>query len=58
MLDDYADPMASQRQIKDTEHKGDNQTHLIIRTLNKPSSHRLTGRISILLPQNWMTSLI
>jgi len=35
MLDDYADPQASQRQIKDTEHKGDNQTHLIIRTLNK-----------------------
>lgn len=35
MLDDYADPLASQRQIKDTEHKGDNQTHLIIRTLNK-----------------------
>jgi len=35
MLDDYVDPLASQRQIKDTEHKGDNQTHLIIKTLNK-----------------------
>jgi predicted phosphate transport protein (TIGR00153 family) len=35
MLDDYVDPVASQRQIKDTEHKGDSQTHLIIKTLNK-----------------------
>lgn len=35
MLDDYSDPQASQRMIKDIEHKGDNQTHLIIKTLNK-----------------------
>lgn len=35
MMDDYADPLASQRMIKDTEHKGDNQTHVIIKTLNK-----------------------
>ena len=35
MLDDYSDPLASQRLIKDIEHKGDNQTHLIIKTLNK-----------------------
>jgi len=35
MLDDYIDPIASQRGIKDIEHKGDNKTHEIIKTLNK-----------------------
>ncbi|GAB4300345.1 MAG: DUF47 family protein [Desulfuromonadia bacterium] len=35
MLDDYIDPVASQRSIKDIEHKGDNKTHEIIKTLNK-----------------------
>lgn len=35
MLDDYSDPLTSQRAIKDTEHKGDSQTHEIIRRLNK-----------------------
>lgn len=35
MLDDFSDPVGSQKQIKDTEHRGDSQTHLIIKTLNK-----------------------
>ncbi len=35
MLDDFSDPDASQKQIKDTEHRGDHQTHKIIKTLNK-----------------------
>jgi predicted phosphate transport protein (TIGR00153 family) len=34
MLDDYADPAASQKTIKDIEHRGDHQTHEIIRKLN------------------------
>ncbi len=58
MLDDYVDPLASQRQIKDTEHKGDNQTHVIIKTLNKTLSPPLTVKISIPWPQSWMTSWI
>jgi uncharacterized protein len=35
MLNDYSDPVSMQRHIKDIEHRGDNQTHDIIRTLNK-----------------------
>ena len=35
MIDDYSDPLAAQKLIKDTEHRGDNQTHIIIKTLNK-----------------------
>jgi len=35
MLDDYSDPVASQRAIKEVEHRGDIQTHDIIRKLNK-----------------------
>ena len=35
MLDDFSDPVASQRAIKDTEHRGDTQTHDIIKKLNK-----------------------
>jgi uncharacterized protein len=35
MLDDYSDPVASQRAIKDVEHRGDHQTHAIISKLNK-----------------------
>lgn len=35
MLDDFSDPDASQKQIKDTEHRADHQTHKIIKTLNK-----------------------
>jgi predicted phosphate transport protein (TIGR00153 family) len=35
MLDNYTDPTASQLKIKEIEHKGDLQTHEIIRTLNK-----------------------
>lgn len=35
MVDDYSDPLAAQKLIKDTEHRGDNQTHIIIKTLNK-----------------------
>ncbi len=35
MLDDFSDPVASQRAIKDTEHRGDVQTHDIIKKLNK-----------------------
>jgi len=34
MLDDYSDPAASQKAIKDIEHRGDHQTHEIIRKLN------------------------
>ena len=34
MLDDYSDPVASQRAIKDIEHRGDMQTHAIIKKLN------------------------
>jgi predicted phosphate transport protein (TIGR00153 family) len=34
MLDTYGDPVASQRAIKDIEHKGDQQTHIIINKLN------------------------
>ncbi len=35
MLDSYEDPMGSQRKIKDVEHKGDVQTHEIVKSLNK-----------------------
>ncbi len=35
MLDDYRDPVEWQQKIKETEHKGDSQTHHIIKTLNK-----------------------
>jgi predicted phosphate transport protein (TIGR00153 family) len=35
MLDNFEDPATSQRQIKDIEHKGDSQTHDIIKKLNK-----------------------
>jgi len=35
MLDNFTDPAASQRKIKDIEHKGDNITHAIIKKLNK-----------------------
>ncbi|HBY56206.1 MAG TPA: DUF47 domain-containing protein, partial [Coxiellaceae bacterium] len=35
MLDNFSDPLASQHAIKEIEHKGDLQTHEIIRTLNK-----------------------
>jgi len=35
MLDNYSDPVASQRAIKEVEHRGDIQTHDIIRKLNK-----------------------
>lgn len=35
MLDNYADPAASQRRIKDIEHRGDIKTHEIIKKLNK-----------------------
>lgn len=34
MLDDYGDPAESQRAIKDIEHQGDAQTHMIIKMLN------------------------
>jgi len=34
MLDDYSDPVAGQRAVKDIEHKGDSKTHEIIRKLN------------------------
>jgi len=34
MLDDYTDPAASQKAIKDIEHRGDHQTHDIIKKLN------------------------
>lgn len=35
MLDNFDDPVGSQRKIKDIEHKGDTITHDIIRKLNK-----------------------
>jgi uncharacterized protein len=35
MLDDYTDPLAKQRKIKEVEHKGDHLTHEIIKKLNK-----------------------
>lgn len=35
MMDDFSDPQASQRLIKEIEHKGDQQTHAIINKLNK-----------------------
>ena len=35
MLDNYDDPAAAQRKIKDVEHKGDSKTHEIIKSLNK-----------------------
>ena len=35
MLDNFKNPSASQQAIKDIEHKGDLQTHDIIRKLNK-----------------------
>jgi hypothetical protein len=34
MLDDFSDPIASQKAIKKIEHNGDLQTHEIIRVLN------------------------
>ncbi len=35
MIDNFEDPVGSQRQIKDVEHKGDSITHDIIKKLNK-----------------------
>jgi predicted phosphate transport protein (TIGR00153 family) len=35
MLDNYDDPVASQKRIKDIEHQGDHITHDIIKKLNK-----------------------
>jgi hypothetical protein len=35
MLDNYSDPAASQKAIKAIEHRGDVQTHEIIKKLNK-----------------------
>ncbi len=35
MLDNFVDPVTSQRKIKEVEHKGDSQTHEIIKKLNK-----------------------
>lgn len=35
MLNNFSDPKASQQLIKEIEHKGDHQTHEIIRKLNK-----------------------
>ncbi|HXC93693.1 MAG TPA: DUF47 family protein, partial [Geobacteraceae bacterium] len=35
MLDNYSDPATSQKAIKDIEHRGDVQTHEIIKKLNK-----------------------
>ncbi|HKZ18270.1 MAG TPA: DUF47 family protein [Geobacteraceae bacterium] len=35
MLDDYSDPVASQKKIKEIEHAGDTLTHDLIRKLNK-----------------------
>ncbi len=35
MLDSWEDPAGCQRRIKDVEHKGDQQTHDIIKKLNK-----------------------
>ena len=35
MLDNFENPVESQRRIKDVEHKGDSITHDIIQTLHK-----------------------
>ncbi len=35
LLDYFVDPVTSQRKIKEVEHKGDSQTHEIIKKLNK-----------------------
>jgi predicted phosphate transport protein (TIGR00153 family) len=35
MLDDFSDPVASQKKIKEIEHKGDSMTHELVRKLNK-----------------------
>jgi len=35
LLDNFVDPVTSQRKIKEVEHKGDSQTHEIIKKLNK-----------------------
>jgi uncharacterized protein len=35
MLDDFSDPVTSQKKIKEIEHKGDSLTHDIVRKLNK-----------------------
>jgi hypothetical protein len=35
MLNNFDNPVESQRRIKDVEHRGDHQTHQIIKTLNK-----------------------
>jgi predicted phosphate transport protein (TIGR00153 family) len=35
MMDDFSDPVAYQKKIKDIEHKGDSFTHDIVRKLNK-----------------------
>jgi predicted phosphate transport protein (TIGR00153 family) len=35
MLDSFDDPVASQKKIKEIEHKGDSQTHEIVKKLNK-----------------------
>src|SRR6266702_430358 len=35
MIDNFEDPVGSQRRIKEVEHKGDNITHEIIKKLNK-----------------------
>ena len=35
LMDNFEDPVGSQRRIKDVEHKGDQQTHDIIKKLNK-----------------------
>ncbi len=35
LLDNFIDPVGSQRKIKDVEHKGDQLTHDIIKKLNK-----------------------
>ena len=35
LMDNFADPVGSQRRIKDIEHKGDSITHDIIKKLNK-----------------------
>ncbi len=35
MVDEFSDPVASQKQIKQVEHEGDTLTHDIVRKLNK-----------------------
>ncbi len=35
MMDDFSDPVASQKKIKEIEHKGDSLTHEIVKKLNK-----------------------